>query len=53
MIPNDFNVQTNLHVLPLLLGRVNYSSGDEDGGIDDDYRVEVSIEFTPEFGGVF
>jgi len=53
VIPKDFNVQTNLHVLPLLLGRVNYSSGDEDGTVDDDYRVEVSIEFTPEFGGVF
>jgi len=49
----DYQVATNLTVLPLLQGRVNYSSGDEAGGIDDDYTVEVSIEFTPEFGGVF
>lgn len=49
----DFQVNHNLKILPLILGRVNYSSGDEPGTVDDDYVVEVTVEFTPEFGGVF
>lgn len=50
---SDWNCNHSLEVLPLLLGRVNYSSGDEDGLIDDDWRLEVEIEFTPEHGGTF
>lgn len=43
----------SLNVLPLLRGQVKHSSGDEPGAIDDDYRVYIEIEFTPEVGGAF
>lgn len=49
----DFQSHHSLEVLPLLLGSVNYSSGDEPGAVDDDYYLQVTVEFTPEFGGVF
>lgn len=43
----------NLNVLPLIKGQIKHSSGDEPGVVDDDYRVYVEIEFTPEVGGGF
>lgn len=43
----------SLEVLPLLRGQVKYSTGDEGGSVDDDYRVYFEIEFTPEVGGGF
>ena len=43
----------SLNVLPLLRGQVKHSSGDEPGLVDDDYRLYVEIEFTPEVGGGF
>lgn len=49
----DFQVNTSVEILPIILGRVLYSSGDEEGLVDDDYHVEVEIEFTPEHRGTF
>ena len=43
----------SLNVLPLIKGQIKHSSGDEPGVVDDDYRVYVEIEFTPEVGGGF
>jgi len=52
---NNFDSETkcNLMVLPLLRGQVKYSSSDETGAVDDDYRLWVEVEFTPEAGGAF
>lgn len=35
-------------ILPIMQGSVQYSSGDEEGTIDDDYRVQVSLDFSVE-----
>lgn len=35
-------------ILPLLYGNVVYSSGDEDGAVDDDYIITITVDFTVE-----
>ena len=47
----DYFYKTSLEILPLIRGTVRYSTGDEDGVVDDDYYVQVTLEFTPESGG--
>lgn len=52
--PPEFTDDTlNLHVntLPLIGGRVVWSSLDEVGSVDDDYTLHVTVDF--EIGGVF
>jgi len=49
----DIYYKTSLDILPLLRGYVRYSTGDEEGFVDDDYYVSVTLEFTPEVGGGF
>ena len=49
----DSETKVSLNVLPLLRGQVKYSSSDETGLVDDDYRLWVEVEFTPEAGGAF
>lgn len=44
----DWNLQTRVEIFPLLRGLVEYSSGDEDGLVDDDYYVHVYVDFTVE-----
>lgn len=51
--PLDSTSLHSLNVLPLIKGQIKHSSGDEPGTVDDDYRVYVEIEFTPEVGGGF
>jgi len=53
MTAHDSVTKCNLMVLPILKGQVKWSSTDETGIVDDDYRLWVEIEFTPEAGGVF
>lgn len=50
---NDYYYKTSLDILPLIRGKVLWSTGDEAGATDDDYFVEVTLEFTPEVGGGF
>jgi hypothetical protein len=49
----DYFYKTALDILPLIRGTVRYSTGDEAGAVDDDYYVQVTLEFTPEVGGGF
>lgn len=35
-------------ILPLLYGNVRYSSGDEEGAVDDDYIITVTVDFSVE-----
>lgn len=51
--PLDSESNYRLDVLPLIKGSIKHSSGDEPGLVDDDYRVYVEVEFTPEVGGAF
>lgn len=51
--PLDSESNYRLDVLPLIKGSIKHSSGDEPGLVDDDYRVYVEVEFTPEIGGGF
>ena len=43
----------SLEILPILRGAVIWSTMDEPGLVDDDYVVNVTLEFTPEVGSVF
>lgn len=43
--------EMHLDILPLLAGAVRYSHGNEPGTIDDDYFVEIEVDFT--IGGTF
>ena len=52
-VSQDSNKHYSLDVLPLLQGQVMWTSGDEDGVVDDDYYVVIEIEFTPEIRGTF
>ena len=49
----DSTSMHSLEILPLLRGQVKWSTGDEAGAVDDDFRLWVEVEFTPEAGGVF
>lgn len=44
----DWNLSTRTEIFPLIRGLVEYSSGDEDGTVDDDYYVHVYMDFTVE-----
>lgn len=44
----DWQQGTRVEVFPLLRGLVEYSSGNEDGTVDDDYTVHIHVEFTVE-----
>lgn len=46
----DHDSKYSITCFPLLRGLVKYSSGDEAGGIDDDYRLWVEVDFTAEVG---
>jgi len=49
----DYYYKTSLDILPIGRGNVKFSTGDEEGFTDDDYFVEVTLEFTPEVGSGF
>lgn len=42
----DWTVQMNHLALPILRGEVSFSSGDEEGTVDDDYHLWVDVDFT-------
>lgn len=44
----DWNISTRTEIFPLIRGLVEYSSGDEEGAVDDDYYVHVYVDFTVE-----
>lgn len=44
----DWQQDTRIEVFPLLRGLVEFSSGDEEGTVDDDYTVHIHVEFTVE-----
>lgn len=44
----DWNMETRVDVFPLLRGLVEFSSGDEEGPVDDDYTVHVFVDFSVE-----
>lgn len=46
----DHDSKYSFTTFPILRGLVKWSSGDEEGMIDDDYRLWVEVDFTPEVG---
>ena len=44
----DYMLVTRQEILPLVQGIIRFSSGDEEGTIDDDYRVWVTLDYSVE-----
>jgi hypothetical protein len=44
----DWQVQTRQEILPFVQGLIRFSSSDEDGAVDDDYRVWVTVDYSVE-----